>query len=320
MKISVLIPAYNASRTIQATLDSVLRQARPADEILVIDDGSTDDTLAILKSYSPRVTAFRQENRGVAATRNALCARATGDLIAFLDSDDLWHSGYLEFVCRLFDDHPSAVAFFTGHTNFEGHGNYEWKFDPLASPPKIEVISALDFLRRYNESTGYFASPSYLSVPRAVFQRLGKDPFCLDGVEDSYLCTTLPLLGSVVYASAPLAAYRITSASLSTDRVKMFGRWVSVFSLLEERYRDKAEKPLLREFALAFASKRRQYGKLLMSAGRATEARKQFREALANSTMPSSIAKSLGWLAASYMPRGLQPRWPSVRREWKPST
>lgn len=316
MTISVVIPVYNGARTIEATLDSVIRQTRPADEILLMDDGSTDDTAETLKTYLGRVTVLRQENRGVAATRNTLCAQATGDLIAFLDHDDLWHRSYLESIERLAIQYPNAVAFFTGHVNFEGYGDCQWSHDPTGTPAEAEVISGLDFLRRYNETTGSFASTSYLSLPRHVLQGLGRQPFQLDGVDDSYLCTSLPLLGAVVYAPAPLVAYRITRESQSSDRLKTFGRWVDVFRLLEERYRDEAEKPLLREFELAFASKRRQYGKLLMSAGRSPEARTQFRQAAANSMQPASIVKSLGWLIASRLPRGFHPRWPSVRREW----
>ena len=317
MKISVLIPVYNGARTIQSTVESVLNQGRAADEIIVMDDGSTDDTYALLKSYVPRITLLQQENRGVAATRNALCAHASGDLITFLDADDLWHTKYLEFLHQLFTEHPTAVGFFTGHLNFEGYGAYTWNSDPLAAQPKVEVISGMDFLTRYNDSTGPFASASYCSVPGRVIRYLGKEPFCLNGVEDSYLCTTLPLLGSVVYAPAPLVAYRITSSSLSSDRLKMFGPWVDVFRLLEGRYKKQASADLLAEFGRAFASRRRQYGKLLMSSGQTSEARKQFWNAMGNSTSPSSIAKSLGWFAASCMPPWLQPKWPSVRREWK---
>src|SRR5580658_2014305 len=91
LKVSVIIPAFNSARTISATLDSVLAQVRPADEILVMNDGSTDETSEILESYKSLVQVFRQENSGLAAARNALFRRATGDLVAFLDADDIWH-------------------------------------------------------------------------------------------------------------------------------------------------------------------------------------------------------------------------------------
>lgn len=318
MTTSVLIPVYNGSRTIEATVESVLRQTRPADEILVMDDGSTDETYAMLQAHAPRVTLFHQPNRGVAAARNALCAVAKGEVVSFLDSDDLWHCRYLELIEKLHRAHPQAVGFFAGHVNFVGYGGYEWKEDPLEAHYEVQSIPALGFLRRYNADTGSFGSPSFCSVPRWVLQKIGPEPFKLDGVEDSYLCTTLPLFGGVVYASASAAAYRITEGSMSADRLKMFDIWVDLFRRLQPRYA--AEAPhFLGVFNREYASRARQYGKTLMSAGRVEEGRRLFREALHTSHAPVSVGKSLGWLWASYLPRALQPKWPPVRRQWKPS-
>ena len=147
MTVSVVIPTYNGIRTIGATLDSVLQQTQAADEILVMDDGSTDGTVSFLRSYAPRVTVFQQENRGVAAARNALCVRATGDLIAFLDHDDIWHPRYLEHQCKQFACHPAAVGFFAGAVNFYGYGNYEWKSSPFGPAATIEVLDPLRFFQ-----------------------------------------------------------------------------------------------------------------------------------------------------------------------------
>jgi glycosyltransferase involved in cell wall biosynthesis len=315
MTTSAVIAVFNGSRTIRAALDSVLRQTLPPDEILVIDDGSTDDTFALLKSYTPRVTLFRQENMGVAATRNALCARAKGDLIGFLDSDDLWHPRYLETIHQLFNDNVNGVAFFTGHVNFAGYGDYIWDSDPPRTATDIEVISQLEFLRRYNRTTGYFASMSYCSLPKRVITALGKEPFRTNGVEDSYLCTTLPLYGPVVYTPSPLAAYRVTNDSLSVNRLKLFGNWVRVFELLEERYNMEAGGQLRKEFRIAYASKKRQYGKLLMAAGNSSEARRQFWRSIGTSSIPPSVAKSIAFLLASYLPSPLQPKWPPLFRQ-----
>src|SRR6185436_11096286 len=96
VKISVAIPTYNSSAFIKSTLDSVLHQTVPPDEILVLDDGSTDNTVSILNSYKPQVTVFQRQNRGVASARNILCDLTRGELIAFLDHDDIWHPNYLE--------------------------------------------------------------------------------------------------------------------------------------------------------------------------------------------------------------------------------
>ena len=317
MTISVVIPAYNGSRTIRATLDSVLEQTLPANEILVLDDGSTDDTASILYSYSPRVTVLRQKNRGVAATRNILCEHARGDLIAFVDQDDIWHSRYLETQHKSFVDYPTACAFFTWHVNFDGFDNYQWDVDPLKIAIDTEVISPLDFLKRYNETTGYFASMSYCCVPKRVLTAIGREPFRLSGVDDSYLCTTLPLCGEVVYIPSPLVAYRVTDSAQSVDRLKMFELWVRVFDLLELRYEREAGQPLRREFRISFASRKRQYGKLLMAAGKAPEARKQFWQSIGKSIMPFSVTKSIALLLSSYMPSLLQPKWPPLYRRWK---
>jgi len=88
--ISVVIPAWDAARTIAETLASVLAQTRLPDEILVIDDGSTDETGRIAAALSPRIRVLRQENRGAAAAANAGFAAASGALLAPLDADDLW--------------------------------------------------------------------------------------------------------------------------------------------------------------------------------------------------------------------------------------
>jgi len=90
MKISAVIPAYNSEKTIGRAIDSVLQQSRPADEILVIDDGSTDRTAEIVHAYADRIRLIQQANAGVSVARNTGIAAAAGDWIAFLDADDEW--------------------------------------------------------------------------------------------------------------------------------------------------------------------------------------------------------------------------------------
>ena len=315
MKISVLIPVCNGAKTLDATLNSVLGQTVPPDEVLVLDDGSTDDTAVIVRAHGERVTLLQQENKGVAQTRNALCQQAQGDLLAFVDADDLWHPQYLEVQRKLYLDFPNAVAFFTGHVNFPGYGAYEWDKRITDSTQDIELIDPLDFLERYNRATGPFASMSYCCVPRSVLKAIGPEPFRVTSVDDSYLFTLLPLCGSVVYASAPLVAYRVTSDAQSVNRLKIYSRWVNVFEILQETYEKQRNPKLLEAFRMAFASKRRQYGKFLMAGGRVQEARAEFWRSASNARVPSSIGKSLTLLLSSYLPPRLQPSWPPVNRQ-----
>ena len=154
-----------------------------------------------------------------------------------------------------------------------------------------------------------------MCLPRHVFSLIEGDPFQVSGVDDSYLCTWLPLLGPIVYTEAQLVAYRLTRDSQSANRLKSFGSWVQVFLLLEPHYRSRASEDLFEIFEAFFASKRRQYAKRLLGAGRSNEARRELLASLRPSHRPASISKSLGLLFVSYLPHRLQPDWPKVYRE-----
>jgi glycosyltransferase involved in cell wall biosynthesis len=310
MKISVLIPAFNCEATLQATLDSVMAQTQPADEVMVMDDGSSDGTRAIAQSYGPRVTVFWQPNGGVAQARNALIARATGDLVAFLDNDDIWHARYLETQQKLFEKCPHAVAFFTGHVDFFKGDTYQWKEDPFAAIQVTELISPVEFFRRYHAAPGGFGSASFCAIPMEVLKRLGNEPFKNPPTEDSYCFSMLSLLGSVVLLSAPLVAYRVRSDSLSTDQLRTYDVGVEVFEMLRERFRKAASPGHRIAFGMAFAAKRRSYAKLLMGVGKPNEARSQLCLSLRNSFIPISQVKSLIMLLVTCLPRRFQPAWP----------
>ncbi len=112
--VSVVIPAYNAASHIQRALDSVLAQTRQADEIIVVDDGSTDGTGQVVRKYGDKVRCIRQENAGVSAARNAGIKAAASEWIALLDADDEWQSGYLEGQMQILEHNPS-LAWTTGN-------------------------------------------------------------------------------------------------------------------------------------------------------------------------------------------------------------
>jgi len=317
MKISVCIPAYNAAKFIAAAIGSVFRQTLPPDEILVLVADSKDDTVSILDSYRPRVTVFRQSNSGIAAARNELCQRASGELIAFLDADDLWHPKYLEMQHDAFLKNPEAVASFTGHVNFCGVENYSWADEIVANHLKMELIAPLDFFRRFNTAAGPFTSMSYCCVPKVALERLGNEPFnpAVRGCEDSYLFCLLSLHGSVVYTPMPLAAYRVWGGSLSQNRMKLCADLVTGFEMLESTFAKANQPAMLKAFQWAFAVKRRGLAKVLLGAGKISEARGHLWRSLSNCRQPVSMAKSFGLLGLSFLPSKLQPAWPSGQRQ-----
>ncbi len=112
-RVSVIIPCFNAAEFVAATIESVLRQTRPAAEILAIDDGSTDETLAVLAGFGDRIRVLRKKNGGPATARNVGIRHATGDYLAFLDSDDLWEEDKLARQLAEFEAHPETGLLFS---------------------------------------------------------------------------------------------------------------------------------------------------------------------------------------------------------------
>lgn len=106
--VSVIIPTYNRAGALKEAIDSIIAQDYDDFEIIVVDDGSTDNTQAILESYH-QVCVVRQDHLGVSAARNAGIARAGGPLITFLDSDDLWLPGKLSTQVVFFNTNPDAL-------------------------------------------------------------------------------------------------------------------------------------------------------------------------------------------------------------------
>ena len=104
--VSVIVPTYNRRETIQAAIASVQRQTFRDWELIVVDDGSTDDTASLIEGSDPRLVLIRQRNQGVNGARNAAMLRARGQYIAFLDSDDEWLPHHLELSVAFFRAHP----------------------------------------------------------------------------------------------------------------------------------------------------------------------------------------------------------------------
>ena len=116
-RVSVLIPVYNCAPWIGQAIESVLAQSYQDFEIIVADDGSTDQTAQIVQRF-PRVRYCRQSHTGVAAARNLALSRARGDLITFLDGDDLWQPDKLQLQVTYLQEHPECKIVFGRYRNF----------------------------------------------------------------------------------------------------------------------------------------------------------------------------------------------------------
>lgn len=109
MKVSVVIPVYNARDVIRETIESMLAQTWTDYDIVIVDDGSTDGSEAIVRKFRDRIRYMRQENSGVACARNRGIAESTGEYVALLDHDDLWHLRKLERQVAVLESRPRSA-------------------------------------------------------------------------------------------------------------------------------------------------------------------------------------------------------------------
>jgi glycosyltransferase involved in cell wall biosynthesis len=172
--VSVVIPTYNRAWCLAEAVDSVLAQELRGFELIVVDDGSTDDTPRLLEGYGEAIRTLRRENHGVSAARNAGIAAARGDLIAFLDSDDLWLPGKLRRQVEFFTSHPKALICQTEELWVKNGrrvnpGKRHRKRGGMIFEPSLDLC---------------LVSPSAVMVRRELFERVGLFDESLPACED----------------------------------------------------------------------------------------------------------------------------------------
>lgn len=133
MKFSVVIPLYNKEHYIEKTIRSVLAQTCPDYEVIVVDDGSKDSSLALAKKFEGgNIRVIAQENQGVSVARNTGILNASGKYICFLDADDEWRPDYLATIQSLTDKYPESAIFVTAYAVNMGNGkvNHSTRLEP----------------------------------------------------------------------------------------------------------------------------------------------------------------------------------------------
>jgi glycosyltransferase involved in cell wall biosynthesis len=165
--VTAVIPLYNKEQYVRRAIDSVLAQTVRHFELLVVNDGSMDNSRSIVREYTDaRVRLIDQENRGVSAARNRGIAEARGELVAFLDADDEWLPDFLDTILALRERFPTAGAYATGLREFRG-GKRVYRNRHLRGR-RAEAGCCFDLWRR-----GAFVHSSCVAVPRQVFERIG---------------------------------------------------------------------------------------------------------------------------------------------------
>jgi len=198
-RFSVVIPAYNSAATLARAIDSVRAQSWPPHEIIVVDDGSEDDTADVAQRYGDGVKLIRQANDGVSSARNAGGRAATGDWLAFLDADDWYMPDRLRLHGEWIEA-DAALDFLTGDyeyrdasgallgTSLAQHEAGRMILDKAAGAARVVMETPAE-IRAY--VADHFGDTHTLSVPRATFLALGGYPLGFEVCEDVHLLIRL---------------------------------------------------------------------------------------------------------------------------------
>jgi glycosyltransferase involved in cell wall biosynthesis len=214
--VSVVIPNFNGELHIRETLDSVFSQSISNLEIIVVDDGSTDGSIQLLKSYGDRIHLIQQQNNGPAAARNRGVEAARSNWIAFLDADDIWIPNKLEQQLIL------AKNYRWSHTDSEfvggaNNGRRDSEFTKKYSGNILEDLVS-----------GNFIGTSTVLLQREIFLEAGGFDTSLRSIQDWDLWVRLAKLYPIGYIDQPLLKYRVHSTSTSRNTRKTLPNHLAV--------------------------------------------------------------------------------------------
>jgi len=234
---SVVIPAYNAADTLGEAIDSVLAQTRQDFEIIVSDDGSSDNTAEVAAGFADqRVRVYRQGNAGPSAARNLGIAHAEGEFVSTLDSDDLWLPDYLVEMGRALEENPQAgFAYTDAWILHEASGRFRQATVAIAEQhPPAPTLPREQFITELLQRNFLHNS---VTMRRAVLEQIGGyDPRLSHG-EDYELWLRIAISGfAPVRVAGPLAIWRDRPGSLTEDQAAMAAAPSAIYRAVLERH------------------------------------------------------------------------------------
>ncbi|MGH7863491.1 MAG: glycosyltransferase family 2 protein [Candidatus Binataceae bacterium] len=210
-RVSVIVPVFNAERTLARALDSIIDQSYRDFELIVVDDGSTDHGDRVLTRYSGRLRAIRQSNGGPSAARNAGVRASGGEYLAFLDADDWWRPEMLAGAVQLLDRDPKCVLAYCDLQMADSEGReFRTVVGGTSNAPSLK-----DMLAKL-----WPILPSGVLIRRSAYERVGGFPEQLTAFEDVYLWLLLREQGHFAHIAEPLAVWRF---ALFPDPLKRAG-------------------------------------------------------------------------------------------------
>ena len=215
-RIAAVIPVYNGAHFLRKAVESVLQQTSPVDELVVLDDGSTDSTREVALSYGDRVHYVYQPNRGLPAARNAGARAASCEWVAFLDCDDWWLPNKMERQRELLRANPDAILLYAD----------QWECDPAGAMTYSSAIPPARLWPQLRTRNGM--SSSVVMMRRDALFAVGGYNQSLNACEDWDLYTRLYPCGRFAYQPEPLAVYRVAPGTMSTDSDRMLRNFEAI--------------------------------------------------------------------------------------------
>lgn len=229
--VSVVVTFYNQAEFVASALDSVLAQTYHPVEVIVVDDGSTDDTRRACAAYGDRITVIQQDNSGPSGARNSGLRRARGSLVTFLDGDDIWAPDKLEVQVEVARSNPNSGLVAVDGIAFSSAGIaenslYSGSLVGLLQTSNGRVLTARCFDILLDGKFSIITTPSQVMIPAAVFQEVGAwDPrFRVSADYELYL--RIAARWPFTFARDKLVRYRINPAGLSGPPLTRAFSWV----------------------------------------------------------------------------------------------
>jgi glycosyltransferase involved in cell wall biosynthesis len=307
--VSILIPAYNAERYIKEAIDSALMQDYPNMEILVIDDGSTDKTQAIVRAYAdPRIRLLQQENRGIVRTRNRLLNEARGEYFSYLDSDDIYLQGRISKEVAFLEAHREYALVYCGIKYFfdgEPDKFYRHSFKQYSGD---EVFPGL--LEKM------FITNTTITFRRKIYDTLGGYDPALGFVEDwEYFIRMVRNGFAIAYLNEDLVRFRLRwdsstdfahQVAIKESQVKIFEH-VRASMTPQERERWNIDRRI--------SERKKNYITMLLSNGEHGKAREVYGEIKGMVSIPSKVLISIMMIAPSLLMRfAVEKAWNARKR------
>lgn len=282
--VSVIMPAFNASLYLAEALQSIVNQTYHNIEIILVDDGSTDDTAHIARSFSPKCKYIWRPNSGsCAAPRNTGLEKASGDLVTFFDADDVMAPDKIERQVRNLAAHPEAVMSILNYHNFTPHEQHSDHYsscpllserlrDQVSDPVVLQSRECRNIL--LHENFGSACSPLFSTK---LVREIGGFEETLKASEDFHLIYRMAAMGPVAVSRYIGFERRLHDVNMSADNERMLRNYVRCRTLLKDSENDHGLRNLLDE---RIRRAKRQLQDCLIRKGQGAEVLRLYRETL----------------------------------------